>query len=256
MYTCSDRQTHPMASGSPSRRGGPSPRSRPETLGRIAQNAPYFHEGPLSPIPQDLPQFADRMQEPSGIRKRRPSTVALSALTSTQPTPNQFYLDRQAHLSIFHEKLGLIVSGANSKRQPDLATFSEIVNGRLYHLPISSVLRMEHSLDRLSLAYNTFFADLEVSEPSSQSIGFRFAISEMGRVEQAQLVVQLVLKVGEMLETPKSRVVLAADRVELGPDEIAGMIRHHGWSMKVDPSADRLGAVSHAGHSIHARTAN
>src|SRR6266446_3281763 len=57
-----------------------------------------------------------------------------------------FFLDRQGHLSIFHEKLGLIVSGANSKRQPELATFSETVKGQLNHLPISSTLRMEESV--------------------------------------------------------------------------------------------------------------
>jgi hypothetical protein len=208
-----------------------------ETLGRIAQNALYFHEGPTSPIPQDLTQFAYRMEVPAGIRKRGAWTVALSALVSAQPVANQFYLDRQGHLSIFHEKLGLIVSGANSKRQPELATFSETSGGQLNHLPISGSLRMDDPGDRRSLAYNTFFADLELPEPSAQSIAFRFAITEMGRVEQAQLAVQLVLKAGEMLETPKVRVVLGADRVELGPDEIEGMIRPHGWSLKVDPSA-------------------
>jgi hypothetical protein len=208
-----------------------------ETLGRIAQNALYFHEGPTSPIPQDLPEFAFHMKVPAGIRKRGPWTVALSALTSTQPVANQFYLDRQGHLSIFHQKLGLIVSGANSKRQPELATFSETVRGHLNHLPISSALRMEPAVDRLSLAYNTFFADLTLPESSAQAIAFRFAITEMGRVEGAQLALQLVLRPGELLETAKSRIVLGANRLELGPDEIGGLIRHHGWSLRVDPSA-------------------
>lgn len=214
-----------------------------EDLGRLAQNALYFHEGQLAPIPPDSARFAYRMQVPAGIRKSGPWTVALSALTSTPPIANQFFLDRQGHLSIFHEKLGLIVSGANSKRQPELATFFETVKGQPNHLPISSTLRMEDSVDSLSLAYNTFFADLEVLEPSSQSVAFRFAVTEMGRVEDARLSIQLVLKPGEILETPNARVVLGADRLELGPDQIAGVIRHHGWSLEVDPSARLLWPV-------------
>ena len=101
----------------------PEGRGGLEMLGRIAQNALYFHAGPTAPIPQDKPQFSYRMRVPAGIRKREPWTIALSGLTSAQPVMNQFFLDRQCHLSIFHEKLELIVSGANSKRQPELATF-------------------------------------------------------------------------------------------------------------------------------------
>jgi len=205
-----------------------------EMLGRIAQNALYFHEGPVAAIPQDRPQYSYRMRVPAGIRKREPWTIALSGLTSAQPVANQFFLDRQCHLSIFHEKLGLIVSGANSKRQPELATFRETVRGRTSHLPISTALRMEPSLDRLSLAYNTFFADLEVPEPSRQRVAFRFAVTEMGRVEEAQLAIQLVLRPGELLETGKSKVLLGTDRVELGPEEVDGIVRHRGWSLQFD----------------------
>jgi hypothetical protein len=215
----------------------PEGRGGLEMLGRIAQNALYFHEGPTAPIPQDKPQFSYRMRVPAGIRKREPWTIALSGLTSTQPVTNQFFLDRQCHLSIFHEKLGLIVSGANSKRQPELATFREMVSGRASHLPISTALRMEPGLDRLSLAYNTFFADLEVPEPSRQQVTFRFAVTEMGQVEEGQLAIQLGLRPGELLETGKTKVMLGPDRVELGPDEVAGLIRHRGWSLRVDSPA-------------------
>lgn len=208
-----------------------------EMLGRIAQNALYFHEGPAAPIPQDLPRYSYRMRVPAGIRKREPWTIALSGLTSAQPVANQFFLDRQCHLSIFHEKLGLIMSGANSKHQPELATFRETVRGRTSHLPISTALRMEPGLDRLSLAYNTFFADLEVPEPSRQRVSFRFAVTEMGRVEEAQLAIQLVLRPGELLETGKTKVLLGPDHVELGPEEIAGLLRHQGWSLQFDAPA-------------------
>jgi len=99
------------------------------------------------------------MREPAGICKRQPRTIAPSGLTSAQPVANQPFLDRKCHLSVFREKLELMVSGANSKRQSELATFRETVRGRTSHLPINTALRMEPGPDRLSLAYNTFFSD-------------------------------------------------------------------------------------------------
>src|SRR5438445_13842611 len=40
-----------------------------ETLGRLAQDALYFHEGPTAPIPQDQPGYHHQMAVPAGIRK-------------------------------------------------------------------------------------------------------------------------------------------------------------------------------------------
>jgi dienelactone hydrolase len=208
-----------------------------QTLGRIAQNALYFHEGPSAPIPQDGPRYAHQMKVPAGIRKTGPWVVGLSGLISTQAVTNQFYLDRQGHVSVFHEKLGLIVTGANSKRQPELATFSEKTQGQVHHLPLSSQLRMSEARDRLGLAYNTFFTELEVATPSENRAAFHFSVVERGRLEEAQLTLQLCLKAGELLETAKSRIVLGESRVELKPEEIGGWIRHHGWTLTVDPTA-------------------
>src|SRR6185369_14526603 len=95
-------------------------------------------------------------------------------------------------------------------------------------------LRMGPPIDRLAVAYNTFFADLEMPAPSDQQLSFWLVITEMGRVEKAQMTLQLVLKPGEVLETAKSRIVLGPDRVNLGPGEIGGVIRHHGWILRVD----------------------
>jgi hypothetical protein len=56
----------------------------------------------------------------------------------------------------------------------------------------------------------------------------------MGRVEEAQLAIQLVLRPGELLETGKARVMLGPDRGERGPDDVAGLVPHRGWSLRVD----------------------
>jgi hypothetical protein len=210
-----------------------------ENLGRLAQDALYFHEGAKEPIPQDRSQYAYRMGVPAGVRKTSPWIVSLSGIIDTQAINSQFYLDRQAHLSVFHEKLGQIISGANSKRQPELATLSEKLLGQIVHIPLSSRLQMDEKQDRLSLAFNTFFSDLYMPRPSENELSFRFVISGRGEpAEDPRLTLQLCLKAGEPLETGSGRkVMLGADRVELPPADLNGLIRHHGWTMKVDPTA-------------------
>ncbi len=205
-------------------------------LGRLAQDALYYHEGPTEPIPQDQPSYAHQMKVPAGIRKTGPWVVCLSGLIDP-PIDSQFTLDRQGHLSIFHEKLGLIITGANSKGQPELATFVEKSKGRQVHMPLSSRLRMSDQRDRLGLAFNTFFAELEAPTPSENRAAFHFTIVERGRLEEATLTLQLGLKAGEVLETAKSKITLGDQRVELKPEDIGGWIRHHGWTLTVDPTA-------------------
>ena len=210
-----------------------------EDLGRLAQDALYYHRGSRAPIPQDLDRYAYRLELPAGIRKTGPWVVCLSGLIETQAINNQYYLDRQSSLSIFHTKTGLIVTGAGSKRQPELATFTERLGDQLVHMPVTSRLDMDDKQDRLALAYNTFFAELEVPAPSETALPFRFAITGKGRPGQdLRLTLQLCLHAGEALETGAGKTVtLGRDRLELAPDDLRGMLRHHGWTLRVDPAA-------------------
>jgi hypothetical protein len=216
-----------------------------EDLGRLAQNALYFHEGPTAPIAQDQDAYAHQMSVPAGIRKRGPWVVCLSGLISTQAATNQFYLDRQGSLSVFHEQLGLIITGANSRRQPELATFSGTVGGELFHMPISSRLRMSEDGDRLGLAYPKFFSELTVRIASSSPLQLRFAITGIGQPpEEARLVLQLCLKGGETLETAAGgRFLLAAEPLDLGPEALGEWIAHLGWQLRLDPTARLLWPV-------------
>jgi hypothetical protein len=210
-----------------------------EDLGRLAQNALYFHEGPTAAIPQDRDASVHRMSVPAGIRRRRPWVVCLSGLISTQATTNQFYLDRQGSLSVFHEALGLIVTGANSKRQPELAIFSGQLGGERFHMPISSSLRISEEGDRLGLAYPKFFSELTIRISASSQVQLQFGITGLGQPpDEAQLTLQLCLKSGESLETAAgARFVLGAERLELGPELLGEWISHHGWRLRLDPEA-------------------
>src|SRR5262245_22070822 len=106
---------------SPPKTGGGRQALGTKAIGRIAQSALYYHEGATEKAPQELADYAHRMNVQAGIRRSGPWTVCLSGLIDP-PIDSQFTLDRQGHLSIFHDRLGLIITGANSRNQPELAT--------------------------------------------------------------------------------------------------------------------------------------
>lgn len=208
-------------------------------LGRLAQNALYYHDGPTARIPQESLDSAFRMRVPAGIRISGPWTVCLSGLIDV-PIRSQFTLDRQGNLSIYHKQCGLIVTGANSKHQPGLATFREKRDGQVTTVPLSSRLRMRDDIDRLALSYRTFFAELHVPKPSDDRLAFSFQVTERGPhgiLEDAELNLQLCLRPGEVLETGTGRYRLDGQRIALGSDELGGWIRHHGWTLHVPPAA-------------------
>jgi len=213
----------------------------PATVGRLAQDALYYHEGPAAPIPQDQERGFWQLHVPAGMRKSGPWQVCLSGIVDTPDVLNQFYLDRQGSVSVFHRTLGLIITGANSKRQPELATFSERVLEETVHMPLSSRLRMTEEGDRLSLAYNTFFADLYVPEPSANEVRLRFVITGKGEpTSEPRLTLQLRLKPGEVLETGSGqKLLVGAEGIDLDAAAVSGLIRHHGWTLRTD-SAVRL----------------
>ncbi|HWB99167.1 MAG TPA: hypothetical protein VG672_20805 [Bryobacteraceae bacterium] len=209
-----------------------------EGLGRIAQDALYYHRGSTTHIPLDESRFHYRMQIPAGIRKAGPWFVCLSGILAPPVPFNQFFLDRQGSLSVFHEKYGQILSGGGSKRQPELASFWEKMSQQTFHLPISSRFQMEEQEDRLALAYHSFFSETSVTIPQDRSVEIRTRITPKARRVTASMNLQVCLKAGEVLETGSGRkFTVGAEAVKLAPAELGGEIRHHGWVLKLDPAA-------------------
>ncbi len=211
-----------------------------QSLSRIAQNVIYFHDGNTEPIPQDQYAYVHSMNVPAAIRKTGPWVVCLSGLIEPEDILNNFFLDRQGNLSIFNTEKGLIITGANSKRQPDLATFTERLNNHIVHMPLSSRLVMDDKADRLALSYNTFFSVLEVISPRDKEIEFRFLNTYKWGDAISQLNLQLVLKAGQTLKTASGvEIIPGNEPIDLDDGKLGGSIFHNGWVLHL-PEGARL----------------
>ncbi|MEO8764604.1 MAG: hypothetical protein ABI416_09975, partial [Ginsengibacter sp.] len=185
---------------------------------------------------QDQHNYMHAMKVCGGIRKTGPWVVSLSGIISPPVSLNTFFLDRQCNLSIFNEKTGLIISGANSKHQPELATFTEVIGHDSIHMPVSSRLDMDERSDRLAIAYNTYFAILEVPKPSEKQIKFHFTTTYKWGDATSGMTLQLVLKPGDTLETGSGKKITpGTDKVELDDKDLGGVLKHNGWILHFPP---------------------
>ena len=209
-------------------------------MGRTAQNALYFHDGPTTPAPQQLENYHYQMSIPAGVRKTGPWQVGLSGIVETSAINSQFYLDRQSAVSVFHKKTGPIIDGSNSKRQPELATFRETYKDAPVHMPLSSRLQMSDAQDRLSLALLNYFVDLYVPKPSPTELTLRVVTSRKGPPGRADddAAVASGPRVKRSKRPPGKKFQLSSEHIEpftrtdrrLDPPTT-------GWTMKVHPAS-------------------
>src|SRR5438105_4632378 len=106
-----------------------------------------------------------------------------------------------------------------------------------------------HRLARTALAGRTLLprrADgahspgpTELFLPDDDQVTLRFVITGEGEAaEEPLLTLQLCLKPGEELETGAGqKLELGETRVALAAEALGGWIRHHGWTLKFDPTA-------------------
>ncbi|MDA0840124.1 MAG: hypothetical protein O3B01_18150 [Planctomycetota bacterium] len=95
-----------------------------------------FHgaEGELAPTPSGLIEHTYRMSDDALVVRQGPWFYVLSAYCAPIPT-NRWGQDRQNFVSVFHDKIGLIVGGGNTKLQPMWSTFTVGETSLLSHTP-------------------------------------------------------------------------------------------------------------------------
>ena len=147
-----------------------------ESLARIAEAYLGLRHGDEVAAPQQTPRYCATLDGVSAVRKEGPWVVALSGQCSSPWPENQFCLDRQALLSVWHERAGLVLDGSNSKFQPELATFCQGTGKEADHLPLeAALLSRDGDEEVLEAHYRGFVATVRVRVPGADQVelGFR-----------------------------------------------------------------------------------
>jgi hypothetical protein len=96
----------------------------------------HYAGGRESPIPQDEPAYQRTMGDMARVVREGKWFSCVSAMT-VEPDENRWGMDRQSFVSLYHDDVGLLVGGGNSKDQP---AWSNFLVGDSY-LPVAGGLR-------------------------------------------------------------------------------------------------------------------
>ncbi len=210
-----------------------------DTLGLLGQDALYYHDGPTAPCPAEQPFYLYRIAAPAGVRKTGPWVIALSGIVDTPIPKSQWFLDRQANVSVFHEVAGLIIAGSNSRHQPQLATFSEKAADGWEMMPRDARLVQKPTGDTVAVAHNSFSAEIFVPPASRRSAELHFRINGRGPAPQeAWLGLQLCLRPGERLTAGSgAEIVVGSEPIKWDSKVLGGELRHGRWTLRLDHDA-------------------
>ncbi|MFW6600425.1 hypothetical protein ACQBAU_18125 [Propionibacteriaceae bacterium Y2011] len=183
------------------------------------------------------------------VERHVPWFVALSAYSCPPLPTNRWIQDRQAHLSVFHDQVGLVLSGSNTRLQPRWSTFTVGDTSLMVHTgeeepDFDAPPGLAHLPARATLAADGLGVDLEYAGvPCSVRVDLagngatvRYAVqgtSDRPMAAHAGFVPHL----GEPWQAGEHTGVLADEPIRLTGAECDGSFAHHGWRVSMPPDA-------------------
>ena len=209
-------------------------------LGRIAQDAFYHTDGPEAEIPQEQDSWSYSLDRPALVRKQGPWTWSYSAIVSVPSPYNQFFLDRICPISLWHEKTGHIISGGNSKNQPQLATFAvKRRDGAWDYMPLDALMEGGGESDTMCLAIDGYSLRLNISAQGNSSAAISIRADKTYNVKDI-LFLNLPLKLipgREITTGGGNSYKLERDTVSLSGQEIDGSLKYGDWRIELPGEA-------------------
>ena len=156
--------------------------------------------------------------------------------------------------SVFHDKVGLVIGGGNTKLQPLWSTFTvgdesllqhkkgdENPNflppeGKLFHVPSAAKLIRE-PLWGLDLSYGEETCTVRVQPKDDKTLLCRLSATTKSGMPVAAHIT-LIPHLKEILETGGGkRVELGEEPLNLSADQLGGSVTHAGWRLVVPKTA-------------------
>ncbi len=184
--------------------------------------------------------------------RRGPWFACLSAYTSPVVN-NRWIQDRQNLVSIYHDRVGLIVGGGNTKLQPAWSTFTVgdtsllqhtpgdtrpnfQPKGELFHVPSEAELRTEPK-PALTLTYGPAQCRAQLRFVDDDTLEYVVAASGQGE-QPAAAHVTLIPRIGESIATAAGiKTTLSDEPIEWSADQVGGRLLHGGFVLELPPTA-------------------
>ncbi|MBN1418560.1 MAG: hypothetical protein JXP34_07260 [Planctomycetes bacterium] len=221
----------------------------------IASLLLHGKEGPAAPPDlrdDDVFVLTEGGEERALTVRRGPWFVCLSAYTAPI-SRSRWIQDRQNLASIFHDEMGLVLGGGNTKLQPAWSSFTvgetallkhtpgdtdpdSSPKGELHHVPASAQLVREPD-PGLDLRYGSERCRIRVRFIDERKLEYTVeATAESGLPVAAHLT--LLPHPDRPLETGTGRTIhLDATPVRLSPAEVGGRVSHAGYRLHLPASA-------------------
>jgi len=177
---------------------------------RLATLWKYLDDGPaVAPLQRQAEAVSTHPAGRSArglVRRKGPWFTCLSGYLTPRDARagnahNRWHMDRQQHFSLWHDSLGLVVGGGNSKFQPDRSTFAVWSGGHCRHEADSARLsKGAKSGDVITLKYGGQQCRLSVRVASARKVELVFGAPRIGNRE---VVASFMLRLapGERLRT-------------------------------------------------------
>ncbi len=184
----------------------------------------------------------------AATQRKGPWMVCLSAYVTPVST-SRWIQDRQNFVSIYHQQLGLILGGGNTKLQPGWSNFTVgdtgllahkpgdenpdfLPKGELYHVPATAVLKTEPQLG-LDLTYGPETCRARVELQDDRHLVYRIETTSQS---QLPVVAHLTLlpREGKALVTGSGKqVVLGDEPIALPAADVHGQLIYAGCRFKL-----------------------
>jgi len=218
----------------------------------------YGQEGSVAPPPGEKERHHFVLGDNDAVIHRQGPWFACLSAFHCPVVENRWIQDRQNFVSLFHDRVGLIVGGGNTKLQPLWSTFTVGDTALLAHRPgdtnpkftppaglwtTPTAAALEPDGLSLALTYGgqPGRVTVDLSQPERAGLIYEATVEADQRVEAH---VTLLPHLGEPWETASGRKGhLGKESLRLAPGEAGGWLAHHGWQISVPPSATVLWPV-------------
>lgn len=215
----------------------------------LANFIAYGAEGSTAPTAsQETDRTLVLSDEKAVIRRKAPWFVCLSAYCCPIPT-SRWIQDRQNLVSVYHDRVGLIVGGGNTKLQPLWSNFTVgdisllkhkpgdtapnfIPAGPLFHIPSEASIKQADPIG-LNLTYGGERCNIFVEPVDDETAYIHLrSTSRSGMTVEGHIT--LIPHVGQQFRTGKApERALGDESFTLTSEDAGGWIAHAGWKLSL-----------------------